>query len=76
MFPLQGLFWGQADAGEVVRRFGEFVGGGDLVIGFVMFAIIVVVNFLVITKGAERVAEVAARFTSGCHARKTDGHRC
>jgi flagellar biosynthesis protein FlhA len=65
-----------ADAGEVVRSFGEFVGGGQLVIGFVMFAIIVVVNFLVITKGAERVAEVAARFTSGCHARKTDGYRC
>jgi flagellar biosynthesis protein FlhA len=57
------LILGTGNAGEVVRRFGEFVGGGDLVIGFVMFAIIVVVNFLVITKGAERVAEVAARFT-------------
>jgi flagellar biosynthesis protein FlhA len=53
----------KGDAGQVVRAFGEYVGGGDLVIGSVIFLILVVVQFLVITKGAERVAEVAARFT-------------
>ncbi len=51
------------DAGEVIRAFGEFVSGGDLVIGFIIFLIITIVNFQVITKGSERVAEVSARFT-------------
>ncbi|MCL2056398.1 MAG: flagellar biosynthesis protein FlhA [Oscillospiraceae bacterium] len=50
-------------AGELIKTFGNFVIGGNVAIGFVVFAIIVFVNFLVITKGAERVAEVAARFT-------------
>ncbi len=50
-------------AGEVIRTFGEFVIGGNIVIGLVIFLIIVLVQFLVITKGSERVAEVAARFT-------------
>lgn len=50
-------------AGEVVKTFGEFVGGGNVVIGFIIFIIIVLVQFIVITKGSERVAEVAARFT-------------
>ncbi|GHV46476.1 flagellar biosynthesis protein FlhA [Clostridia bacterium] len=50
-------------AGHVIETFGQFVMGGDPVVGFVMFIIIVLVNFLVITKGAERVSEVAARFT-------------
>lgn len=50
------------DAGAVVRAFGEFVSGGDLVIGIIIFIIITIVNFLVITKGSERVAEVSARF--------------
>lgn len=50
-------------AGEVVRVFGEFVIGGDVVVGLVIFLIIVLVQFLVITKGSERVAEVSARFT-------------
>lgn len=50
-------------AGEVVQAFGEFVAGGDLVIGAVIFLIITIVNFKVITKGSERVAEVTARFT-------------
>jgi flagellar biosynthesis protein FlhA len=49
--------------GRVVEGFGEFVGGGNLVVGLVVFLIITLANFLVITKGAERIAEVAARFT-------------
>jgi len=49
--------------GRVVEGFGAFVGGGNLVVGFIVFIIITLVNFLVITKGSERVAEVAARFT-------------
>lgn len=50
-------------AGEVVKTFGEFVIRGNAVIGFIIFLIIVLVQFIVITKGSERVAEVAARFT-------------
>ncbi|MBI2378522.1 MAG: type III secretion system export apparatus subunit SctV [Deltaproteobacteria bacterium] len=52
-----------ADAGHVIAAFGEFVVGGNLVVGIVIFLILTLINFLVITKGAERVAEVAARFT-------------
>ncbi|MFD0711288.1 flagellar biosynthesis protein FlhA [Paenibacillus sp. GCM10027626] len=50
-------------AGEVVATFGNWVAGGEVAIGFVVFLILVVVQFIVITKGSERVAEVAARFT-------------
>jgi len=57
------LIIGRAEAGEVIRSFGRFVGGNDLVVGFIIFLIIMIVQFLVITKGAERVSEVAARFT-------------
>ena len=53
----------QGYAGEVVATFGEFVIRGNIVVGLVVFLIIVLVQFLVITKGAERVAEVSARFT-------------
>lgn len=53
----------QQDAGEIVEAFGNFVVGGNLAVGLVIFLILTVVNFLVITKGSERVAEVAARFT-------------
>ncbi len=53
----------EGSAGEVIRSFGIFVGGGQLVVGFIIFFIVMIVNFLVITKGSERVAEVAARFT-------------
>src|ERR1700688_710516 len=53
----------QADAGEVIRSFVMFVVGGNFVVGAVIFLIITLVQFIVITKGAERVAEVAARFT-------------
>lgn len=52
-----------ADAGEIIATFGLFVIGDNLVVGFVIFAIVTIVQFLVITKGAERVAEVAARFS-------------
>ena len=53
----------KADAGEVIRAFGMFVVSGNFVVGAVIFLIITLVQFIVITKGAERVAEVAARFT-------------
>ncbi len=51
------------DAGSVIHAFGSVVVGGNVVVGLVVFLIIVIVQFVVITKGAERVAEVAARFT-------------
>ncbi|HBO4262868.1 TPA: SctV family type III secretion system export apparatus subunit PcrD [Pseudomonas aeruginosa] len=53
----------QADAGQIVNTFGSFVVGGNLVVGIIIFLIITIVQFLVITKGAERVAEVSARFS-------------
>ena len=53
----------QADAGDVIRTFGEFVIAGNVVVGLVIYLIITIVQFLVITKGSERVAEVAARFS-------------
>lgn len=52
-----------AYAGEIIMAFGNFVVGGNYVVGFIIFLIITLVQFIVITKGAERVAEVAARFT-------------
>jgi len=52
----------KAEAGDVIRMFGEFVTGGSLVVGFVIFLIITIVQFIVITKGSERIAEVSARF--------------
>src|ERR687888_1343990 len=52
-----------ADAGGVIHAFGAFVAGGNLVVGLVVFFILVVIQFVVITNGAGRVAEVAARFT-------------
>lgn len=51
------------DPGEVVLQFGEFVGGGDLIIGAIIFIILLIVQFMVINKGSERVSEVTARFT-------------
>lgn len=53
----------EADAGGVVDTFGSFVIGDNPLVGFVVFIILVIINFLVITKGSERVSEVAARFT-------------
>lgn len=60
-----GAFTGNLDekAGDVIRAFADWVVGGDPIVGFIIFIIIVIINFLVITKGAERVSEVAARFT-------------
>ena len=54
---------GPAAAGEVIRAFGNFVVGGSYTVGLVIFVILVVINFVVVTKGAGRIAEVAARFT-------------
>jgi flagellar biosynthesis protein FlhA len=54
---------GTAAAGHVIEAFGSFVMSGNFVIGFIVFAILVIVNFVVITKGSGRIAEVAARFT-------------
>src|SRR6266545_1529184 len=54
---------GAESAGSVIKAFGQFVVGGNYVVGAVIFLILVIINFVVITKGAGRVAEVAARFT-------------
>jgi flagellar biosynthesis protein FlhA len=53
----------KGEAGGVVETFGTFVVGGNVVVGFVVFLILIIIQFIVITKGAERVSEVAARFT-------------
>ncbi len=57
------LILGEGHAGEVVATFGSWIAGGQIAIGFIVFLILVVVQFIVITKGSERVAEVGARFT-------------
>ena len=54
---------GTQAAGSVISAFGEFVAGNDLIVGMVIFAILIVIQFVVLTKGATRVSEVAARFT-------------
>ncbi|MBO8143698.1 MAG: flagellar biosynthesis protein FlhA [Thermodesulfobacterium sp.] len=54
---------GTQAAGHIIKSFGEFVVGGNYVVGFVVFLILVLINFIVITRGAQRIAEVAARFT-------------
>jgi flagellar biosynthesis protein FlhA len=54
---------GTSAAGQVIKAFGSFVVGGNYVVGLVVFLILVIINFVVITKGATRIAEVAARFT-------------
>lgn len=53
----------KGNAGQVIDAFGSFVVGGNAIVGFIIFMIIVIIQFLVITKGSERVSEVAARFT-------------
>jgi len=60
---LHGSEQGTSAAGQVIHAFGDFVVGGNYAVGIVVFAILVVINFMVITKGAGRVAEVSARFT-------------
>lgn len=57
------LILSKGDAGTVVETFGSFVGGGDMVIGIIVFIILLLVQFMVINKGSERVSEVTARFT-------------
>lgn len=57
------LILSTGNPGNVVQVFGNFVGGGDLVIGIIVFIILIIVQFMVINKGSERVAEVTARFT-------------
>ncbi|MCL2052025.1 MAG: flagellar biosynthesis protein FlhA [Lachnospiraceae bacterium] len=57
------LILATGDSSEVVKVFGDFVGGGDIIIGAVIFIILILIQFLVINKGTERVAEVTARFT-------------
>jgi flagellar biosynthesis protein FlhA len=54
---------GPSAAGDVIQAFGQFVVGGDYLVGIIIFLILVLINFIVITKGAGRIAEVAARFT-------------
>lgn len=54
---------GEGAAGKVIEAFGQVAIGGDFVVGFVVFMILMIVNFVVITKGAERISEVSARFT-------------
>ncbi len=54
---------GPGAAGKVIESFGHFLIGGNFAVGLIVFAILVVINFVVVTKGAERIAEVAARFT-------------
>ena len=56
----------------MIEAFGDFVVGGSYAVGLVLFTILVVINFVVVTKGAGRISEVTARFT-GCHARQADG---
>ncbi|HPC94911.1 MAG TPA: flagellar biosynthesis protein FlhA [Sedimentisphaerales bacterium] len=53
----------QGDAGKIIQTFGAFVAGGSFVVGLVIFLILVIIQFIVITKGAERISEVSARFT-------------
>jgi len=53
----------QGDAGQIIETFGNFVAGGSLLVGLVIFLILVIIQFIVITKGAERISEVSARFT-------------
>ena len=57
------LILSTGDPGNVIQVFGNFVGGGDLIIGIIVFFILLIVQFMVINKGSERVAEVTARFT-------------
>ena len=62
-FSTTRLILGKGYAGEVINAFGSFVTGSNPIVGFIMFLILVIVQYIVITKGAERVSEVSARFT-------------
>ena len=69
MFQRHVRFLAHGDAGGVVDTFGSFVVGGNIIVGFVVFLHFIIIQFIVITKGSERVSEVAARFTLRCNAR-------
>lgn len=60
---LIGASQGRAEAGNIITTFGQFVVGGQVIVGLIIFMILVLINFMVITKGAGRIAEVSARFT-------------
>ena len=60
---LVGASQGKAEAGSIITTFGQFVVGGQVIVGLILFVILVLINFMVITKGAGRIAEVSARFT-------------
>ena len=66
---------GGASAGHVIEAFGNFVIGGNYAIGFIVFVILTLINFMVVTKGAERVSEVSATLRARCAARQADGDR-
>ena len=67
---------GTAAAGHVIEAFGAFLVGGDYVVGIFVFAVLMIINLVVITKGAGRVSEVAALLHPRCAARQADGDRC
>ncbi len=66
---------GTSAAGHVIEAFGKFVMRGDVLVGIIVFAILVIVNFVVITKGSGRIAEVARALHLGRNARQADGDR-
>ena len=66
---------GESAAGHVIEAFGTFLIGGDYVVGLFVFAILMIINMIVVTKGAGRVSEVSARFTLDALARQADGDR-
>ena len=66
---------GTGAAGHVIEAFGNFVMSGNFVIGIIVFTILVIVNFVVITKGSGRIAEVAGALPPRRHAGQTDGDR-
>ena len=69
------LILSEASAGHVIEAIGNHVVGGNYVIGLIVFLVLIIVQFVVVTNGAQRVAEVAARFTLDSHARQADEHR-
>ena len=66
---------GTGAAGQVIKSFGSFVVGGNYVVGFIVFAVLVLINFVVITKGATRVGGSCRPLHPRCHAGKADEHR-
>ena len=68
------LILSQGEAGNLINAFGQIVVAGNYVVGAIIFLVLVVINFVVITKGSGRIAEVGAPIYAGCHARQTDGH--